>query len=558
MTSPDGSAPAVRASSRRRRLHPLAIVTPFGSTSGSSGSARSLKLPGGAGVLAILLVFFIISRFTDSVTVTDDGRVFIQRTDLSWVDALILAAAVGALIAMIVKWWTFRWWIADGAIWTSGGVINRWRRRVEIGQIATIDRSTSVVQRLFGASRISIETTATDTARADVLLGCLSSRTASRLERELVTALVFDGATDESHRFDAIDIDRLGWWDLVISGAMTLQVIRAGVLLYAAMQMFGYLTDQSLFDAYNHLLQRHVGGAYLVAQPAGLVVAFWLASTLHFVMAFSRFRLGKHEDWLVMETGVIRRTRRLIRIDAIQGLEVTRSPLQRRFRRKRAMLRMRLPAYGSPSIYAMVLHPAVTDAALPELTREIAGMDRATAEAMCGKRVRRLTAGSRNAYILAGPIRIIGCAAALAILLLILQPSLWWLGLVLLPLALPLAWAGLLAWKSAGWYTDNGDWLVIQRGVFGLTSTAARIDQIQHLRWSQPPFSGPDATVSLAFAVATSGGAGLIGRILAILHRPTSPSIIRIRALAAADARTLAIASGFERSLPPDLAAESP
>jgi uncharacterized membrane protein YdbT with pleckstrin-like domain len=284
----------------------------------------------------------------------------------------------------------------------------------------------------------------------------------------------------------------------------------------------------------------------------GIIVVLWLVSTLYFVASFARFRLGKHAGWLIIETGVIRRSRRLIKAGAIQGLEISRSPLQRYFRDKRAMLRMRLPAYGSPPIFAMVLHPAVTDATLPFLTRQIAGMDLATSEAMCGKGVHPLAAGCRNAYITYWPKRIAAICGVLLALLLPLQPQVWWWALLPLILAVPLAISGWLAWRSAGWYAGNGEWLLLQRGAFTLTSTAARIDQIQYVSWSQGLFSRARATFSLAISVATSGGAGLLSRLLASLRGPVDPSLVSIRAMDRSDAEKIAISSGFELSLPRD------
>ena len=39
-------------------------------------------------------------------------------------------------------------------------------------------------------------------------------------------------------------------------------------------------------------------------------------------------------------------------------------------------------------------------------------------------------------------------------------------------LAVPFAISGWLAWRSVGWYAGNGEWLLVQRGAFTLTSTA--------------------------------------------------------------------------------------
>ena len=77
---------------------------------------------------------------------------------------------------LVVRWWTFRWWIDEDAIWTSGGIFNEWRRRVTFGGVVTMDRSSTPVRRLFGVSRIALETTAVDQAAPDVLFGYLSNK----------------------------------------------------------------------------------------------------------------------------------------------------------------------------------------------------------------------------------------------------------------------------------------------------------------------------------------------------------------------------------------------
>jgi uncharacterized membrane protein YdbT with pleckstrin-like domain len=554
MPTRDESAGVARTLRGKRRLHPLAILFPFNSYSRPPLLGRSIRIPRWVGLSILFVVILIVDYFSDSVSVRDDGGVLIQRNEFTWVDLSVLIIGLGTVATyLLVRWWSFRWWIEDDAIWTSGGIFNVWRRRVTIDHIVTIDRTSTPVRRLFGASRIAIETTAVDQAAPDVLFGYLSNKNANFLENLLITKLVFDGKDNEARRFDPLSVDQLGWWDLILAGATTLQIGRALVVLYAAIIFFEEEISPSIVIRTESTAFGPSLVQFAIVQILGIIVALWLVSTLYFVVSFARFRLGKHEGWLILETGVIRRSRRLIKAGAIQGLEISRSPLQRYFRAKRAMLRMRLPAYGSPPIHAMVLHPAVTDATLPFLTSQIAGMDLVTSEAMCGKGVHPLAARCRNAYITYWPKRIAaGCGVLLA-LLLILQPQLWWWALFPLILAAPFAISGWLAWRSSGWYAGNGEWLLVQRGAFTLTSTAARIDQIQYVSWSQGLFSRANATFSLAISVATSGGAGLLSQILAVLRGPVDPSLVRIRAVDATEAEKIVISSGFARSLPPEL-----
>jgi putative membrane protein len=557
MPARDASATVARTLSEKRRLHPLAIIFPLNSYSRPPLLGRSIRIPRWVGLSILFVVGLIVDYFSDSMSMLDDGGVLVEQDNVTWVHmSVLLVGIVIVTTVLLVRWWSFRWWIEDDAIWTSGGFLNEWRRRVTFDHIVTMDRTSTPVRRVFGASRIAIETTAVDQAAPDVLFGYLSNKNANLLEDLLITKLVFDDTGNEARRFDPLSVDQLGWWDLILAGATTLQIGRALVVLYAGILFFQAQLAPSLvfeFDSTESTVVELSPALFVFVPILGIIVVLWLVSTVYFVVSFARFRLGKHEGWLIQETGVIRRSRRLIKAGAIQGLDISRSPLQRYFRGKRAMLQMRLPAYGSPPIYAMVLHPAVTDATLPSLTSQIAGMDLATSEAMCGKGVHPLAARSRNAYITYWPKRIAAICGVLLVSLLILQPQVWWWALLPLILAVPFAISGWLAWRSVGWYAGNGEWLLVQRGAFTLTSTAAKIDQIRYVSWSQGLFSRANATFSLAISVATSGGAGLLSQTFAVLRGPVDPSLVRIRAVAATDAEKIAISSGFERSLPPEL-----
>ena len=192
MPTPDGSASAARALSRKRRLHPLAIIFPFNSYSRPPLLGRSIRIPRWVWLSILFVVILIVDYFSDSLSVRDDGGILIQRDEFTWVDVSVLIIGIGAVATvLLVRWWSFRWWIEDDAIWTSGGIFNEWRRRVTFGRIVTIDRSSTPVRRLFGASRIAIETTAVDQAAPDVLFGYLSNKNANLLEDLLIAKLVF-------------------------------------------------------------------------------------------------------------------------------------------------------------------------------------------------------------------------------------------------------------------------------------------------------------------------------------------------------------------------------
>jgi uncharacterized membrane protein YdbT with pleckstrin-like domain len=182
MPARDASATVARTLSRKRRLHPLAIIFPLNSYSRPPLLGRSIRIPRWVGLSILFVVGLIVDYFSDSMSMLDDGGVLVEQDNVTWVHmSVLLVGIVIVTTVLLVRWWSFRWWIEDDAIWTSGGFLNEWRRRVTFDHIVTMDRTSTPVRRVFGASRIAIETTAVDQAAPDVLFGYLSNKNANLL-----------------------------------------------------------------------------------------------------------------------------------------------------------------------------------------------------------------------------------------------------------------------------------------------------------------------------------------------------------------------------------------
>ena len=227
------SSPSTPSDLRRpRRLHPLAILMPFGSYSKPKGLG-GFATPIWIGVAVIVTILFITNIFAGDIRrVFEDpeGDPTINLT-IGEADAPESSAAsdekrslwpsfeysIGVSQLLIValllyKWLFFKWWVADGAIWTQGGAINRWTRRVSIDHIVAVDRSTNLLQKALRVSRISAETTANAAASSDVTLGCLARKQAESLHLFLNQDLhELDDDPDRSE-MQRLVVARPGWW----------------------------------------------------------------------------------------------------------------------------------------------------------------------------------------------------------------------------------------------------------------------------------------------------------------------------------------------------------
>ena len=109
------------------------------------------------------------------------------------------------------------------------------------------------------------------------------------------------------------------------------------VVLYAV----GEWTSASLVIVVDNTAFGRTDALSLIVQALGIVAVLGPTSTVCYVVSFACYRPGSCAGCLFVETGLIRRSRRLIGAEAVGDRKIVRSPLQRTFQNTWAMLRMR-------------------------------------------------------------------------------------------------------------------------------------------------------------------------------------------------------------------------
>jgi putative membrane protein len=554
-------------------LHPVAVFYPFRSY------ARPQRL-GGSGtpkwvIMALLLGLILLANlYGDGIRefVTDLNA----NTSFSWTDegielsveddfghagslergftmllaTLLIAFPVSAAY-FLIRWWTFRWWIEDGSIRTRGGLLNTWSRRVSIPDIVTIERTTDPIRRLLRVTRLTVQTTAADHTTANLLLDWLPASDADRLIAALLAHRA--GGDDPVRMLSASPPRPL---DLIAASAFNIQVTRTALTLYAAFSLLDLLVPGTMLPGWARLeftINTEEDRWIDILTPVvGLVLALWAASVVIFMATFARFTLAQRGDWFQMQGGSITQRRRWIKSAAIQGLELVESFAQRPM--GTATLRMRMPVHGAPSTNQMVLHPAIRRAALPAMLESVLDLGDDARVALMNQAITRLPAASRAAYLIAWPMFIVAMSVIAGLIALVSDPGLWWVALFPLPLLIPLAIAGYLAWRHAGWQVTDHRWILVRTGRINTTTVIANVSRMASLTWTRSRFArSPNPLLTLILINPNSGEAGLISRLLTLLRRAPSPSVVRLRHLPADDALAFAEASGLHRSLIPEL-----
>ncbi|MGH2550324.1 MAG: PH domain-containing protein, partial [Thermomicrobiales bacterium] len=538
------SAPT-RDLSRPRRLHPFAIFIPTRSYS------RPPRIDGFGGLIWFAMALLIAAAMLvdlSSSTFTDEARTFLNSTTITssleepiaieisnddydtldaYVGIAILAIIVALIAGAIYRWYSFRWWIADGALWLRGGYVTTWSRRMSLEHIVGMERSASLVHKIIGVATMTIETTAVERKRADAMLRWLPGRDADAIEATLVRALVESDSAGGPDDFVSLTGPRPRVKDLFAASAFSFQISRSIVILWA---VYSFLGKRNLDDKLGPAAEITTASSSPmldVALPVlGLLLLLWLTSVLYFFFTFARFKVGRKHGWMSLESGLIGSTARMVRINAIHGYESAATPLQRRM--GTSTLRMRIPGSSLATEYRRVIHPSVTPDRLRSLMRELAGMETAASDALGGEAIHRMPVSSRTAYIAQWPLRAAAAIAVIVALGGVIDRDLWWARLLCFVFALLAAGHGLLRWRLAGWSVSRA-WIAVQYGVVNRTTVIAPIVRVQYLKWSRGLIAQGAATrVGLTLCLAASNGMGRIDRIRTVLHLSADSSLVTL------------------------------
>ena len=134
----DGSAGVARPLSRKRRLHPLAILFPFTSYSRPPRLSRSIRIPRWVWFSILALVGLIVDYYSGAISVQDDASVLVQHADFTWVSRSC-SRARNRLRFLLVRW-VVPWWIEDDGIRSQRRLFNGGGGGVTFDHIVTIDR----------------------------------------------------------------------------------------------------------------------------------------------------------------------------------------------------------------------------------------------------------------------------------------------------------------------------------------------------------------------------------------------------------------------------------
>jgi len=430
---------------------------------------------------------------------------------------LLLSGVVG-----IIQWRVYRYALTPERLLVNSGLIFKQERAIPYQRIQTVNLEEAPLDRLFGVSRMKIETAAGGSGESEVELKAVKRSDALALRERLLRARSEHGlaetlagvATDGESLPEPMTagdlvssgelIRKLTTGELLLAGATSGTIGPALAIVGIGVQFADDIVPQRWW---NRVPWDEVSGAStnlrVVAALILIVAVFaWVLAIAGTVLTYYGFELRRDGEHLVVQYGLLDRKRTTIPVRRIQAVRVEESLLRQPFRYATVRYESAGRA-GSEEGGSGVLFPMLPRRTVEPLMREVApefavDVDR--------PRLERLPQRALPRYIVGSTVSVGIVVAIVMIGVWYWRDGLpWWgyLPLVWPPLEIVFGWLG---WRDAGWFLDERVLVLRTRGAARALMIAPR-RRIQHRGMTANPLQRRVNLATLQVAVA-SGGAG--------------------------------------------------
>ncbi|WP_102336125.1 PH domain-containing protein [Salimicrobium jeotgali] len=270
-----------------KRLHPASIVFQF------FGYLKDAAI----GFLPVLFIIF--------------------SSGASWYEfAGVGLLLVILLIFSIVKWFRFSYVVTEEELQIKQGIFVRRERRISKHRIQSIDLTQNLLHRIFGLTKVQIETAGSD-ENVDASLAAVTFEEGERVSENLKHK---GERTEEDHE-KAYPEEVMSYSRLALTGATSDNaIIIFGLLWLLFSQANQIIPDQMYEDATRWLFSLAV--QFLISLVLLSVLVVWGAGIIWTMVKYANFTITRYETELYMKYGLIEKRQRTIPVNRIQAVIV--------------------------------------------------------------------------------------------------------------------------------------------------------------------------------------------------------------------------------------------
>lgn len=436
------------------------------------------------------IILSFVSAIKETIFGFGIGLIFTLKTSFIY---FVIFASIFLLILIvlgILSWLRFTYYIEGDELRIEQGIFIRKKRYISKHRIHKIDLTANVVHRIFKLVSVQMDT-ASNSGAAEVSLGAIRMKEAVELRKLLQT----EGTTEVEAQASPEKIEqKISWGRLFIAGSTSGS---AGIIIVAVLTVFTQVEEmipRKVFNAaFDWLIS--VSLVILVVLIIFLALLLWVFGIAGTMIRYGNFTIEKRPKELFIKRGLLETKELTIPYDRIQAIGIEQSPIRQPFGFVRVFAVVAGGSFDKLEAFP-VLFPlmhkrdvaAFIDTFLPEYSYDMF------------ESLQPLPKRSLLFYI--GRSLIIPLISLIPILF--VEPSLYWISLIILFFTLSL---GLFQFKDTGYALDQ-DYFAFQKRRFQKVSVITSKRRIQAFETSEHKLQRARQVASIQISLIGIEGLG--------------------------------------------------
>src|SRR5690625_1762101 len=278
------------------------------------------------------MIFKMLEMIKDSILGLLPLAVLIFRDGFfSYIFLILIGIAVIMIISSVVYWLRFTYEVKDDEIRIEQGLFVRKKRYISKNRIQSIDLTQSVIHRIFGLTKVQIETAGSD-RDIDASLSSVQLHEGEWIRDELKSNKLKEQVDDALNNFDFHPDPKreVTTKRLIIAGSTSGSL---GVLL----GLFGFLFSQLETilpeNFYDEVFAFFLSLALkvIILLVIVVVLVLYLLGILGTVIKYGKFTITRYENELFITRGLLEKKQMTIPLKRIQAVGITESIIRQPF-----------------------------------------------------------------------------------------------------------------------------------------------------------------------------------------------------------------------------------
>ncbi|MCT2535148.1 PH domain-containing protein [Aquibacillus koreensis] len=227
------------------------------------------------------------------------------------------------IVHSVLNWFRFTYKIEDDQLLIEQGVFIRKNRTISKNRIQSIDLTQNIIHRIFGLTKVQIETAGSD-SNVDATLSAVTFDEGQYIHQELKRKKEPSVTNDDSTEPEHHNVRNISFKRLLIAGSTSGSFgVILGIFAFAFSEVENLIPESTYERTTNWLISQTI--QLLSVLGLVLVLLTWAIGILGVVIKHGKFTVTRYEDELFITRGLLEKRQMTIPIKRIQAVSIKES-----------------------------------------------------------------------------------------------------------------------------------------------------------------------------------------------------------------------------------------